>query len=211
MRILVTAGPTREAIDPVRYLGNRSSGKMGYALAKEALAAGHQVTLVSGPVDLPWPGGVQGVRVESAQEMLEAVMMRQEDQDAFILAAAVADYRPRQASAVKVRKSSAPLTLELVPTPDILAHLGHTRKIGQVLAGFCLDTGDPVPQARNKLSAKRCDLILANSVETLGSGMIQGTLVTARGTVEPWPSLEKEEAARRLVKAVVAWSSHATH
>lgn len=211
MRILVTAGPTREALDPVRYLGNRSSGKMGYALAKEALKAGHRVTLVSGPVELPWPLGAQGVKVESAQEMLEAVMRWQEDQDAFILAAAVADYRPLKISPTKIRKAPGTLQLELEPTPDILLHLGNTRRNNQVLAGFCLDTGDPVPRAREKLAAKKCDLMLANTPETLGSGGIRATLVSSRGTPEPWPELSKEEAARRLITALESWKSHGAH
>src|SRR3954465_1515550 len=166
-RIVVSAGPTYEDIDPVRYIGNRSSGRMGYAIAAEASRRGAHVVLVSGPTKLDPPAGVQLERVRSAVEMSRAVRQHAADADAVVMAAAVADYMPEQGSApAKIAKQDGPMTLSLVRTPDILAELGRTRGSQQrpVLVGFAAETGDPRPRARQKLAAKHVDLIVANDV-----------------------------------------------
>lgn len=162
-RVLVTAGPTREAIDPVRYLGNRSSGKMGYAVATAAAEAGACVTLVSGPVALQPPDGVECIAVESAAEMLQAVLEHAATTDIFIAAAAVADYRPRLAAAQKIRKSAATLTLELVRNPDILAQVAALDP-APFCVGFAAETGELESGARAKLHAKGLAMIAANRV-----------------------------------------------
>jgi phosphopantothenoylcysteine decarboxylase/phosphopantothenate--cysteine ligase len=169
LRVLVTAGPTHEALDPVRYLGNRSSGKMGFALAREAARRGAQVVLVTGPVALATPPGVTRVDVTAAREMEQAVQAEAPGADLVIMTAAVADFRPRHAAAEKIKRSRlAPgdLTLELEPNPDILAGLGRARAKapGAVLVGFAAETGDLEANARAKLAAKGADFLVANDV-----------------------------------------------
>lgn len=169
MRMLVTAGPTREPIDPVRYLSNHSSGKMGYAIARAALAAGHRVTLVSGPTCLTPPEGAALHSVTTAIEMRDVVIGLAGTMDCAILAAAVADFRPAEFSPGKIKKSEVGgMTLRLVRNPDILAELGamQTRPL---LVGFAAETTRLVANARIKLAAKNCDLIVANSVDPAGS------------------------------------------
>ena len=166
--ILITAGPTQEPIDGVRYISNRSSGKMGFALAEEALARGARVTLVSGPVSLPAPIGADVVRVRTALEMRQAVMDHLREATIIIKAAAVADYYIANAPAQKVKKTSAHLTLDLEPTPDILSEVG-AKKGHRLLIGFAAETGNLIEEARRKLTRKNCDMIVANLVST-GSG-----------------------------------------
>jgi phosphopantothenoylcysteine decarboxylase/phosphopantothenate--cysteine ligase len=189
-RVLVTAGPTYEDIDPVRYIGNRSSGRMGFALAGEAARRGARVTLVSGPSDLDAPGGVELVRVRGAREMHAAVMARASDQDVTIMAAAVADYT-LDAEPQKIAKADGPLVLELVRTPDILADLGRARASGasrSVLVGFAAETHDVIPHAREKLRRKGVDLIVANDVTRSDAGFEVTTnavtIVSAHGADE---------------------------
>jgi phosphopantothenoylcysteine decarboxylase/phosphopantothenate--cysteine ligase len=189
--IVVSAGPTYEDIDPVRYLGNRSSGRMGYAIAGEASRRGAHVVLVSGPTKLDPPPGVEIERVRSAVEMSRAMAQRAKGADAVIMAAAVADYTPEAGAADrKIAKGDAPLTLSLVRTPDILAELGRTRGGGSrpVLVGFAAETGDPRPRARQKLAAKQVDLIVANDVSRADAGFDTDTnaavLISADGEVE---------------------------
>jgi phosphopantothenoylcysteine decarboxylase/phosphopantothenate--cysteine ligase len=189
--IVVSAGPTYEDIDPVRYLGNRSSGRMGYAIAGEASRRGAHVVLVSGPTKLDPPPGVEIERVRSAVEMSRAMAQRAKGADAVIMAAAVADYTPEAGAADrKIAKGDAPLTLSLVRTPDILAQLGRTRGGGSrpVLVGFAAETGDPRPRARQKLAAKQVDLIVANDVSRADAGFDTDTnaavLISADGEVE---------------------------
>ena len=160
---MVTAGPTVEDIDPVRFLSNRSSGKMGYAIAAAARQRGASVVLVSGPTALPSPPGVEVVRVRSASEMKEAVLRFYPAADIVVKAAAVSDYRPASASARKVKRGSGNAVLDLIPNEDILALLG-SRKSSQVLIGFAAETGDVVANAREKLIRKNLDLIVANDV-----------------------------------------------
>ncbi len=162
-RIVVTAGPTHEPIDAVRYIGNRSSGKMGYAIAREAASRGAEVTLISGPVWLPDPEGAKVIRVETAEEMAREVLDRADGADAVVMAAAVADWRPSEVSEGKLKKEGGSPRLALEPTIDILAELGR-EKGSRVLVGFAAETGDLEAEARRKLSAKNLDLIVVNEV-----------------------------------------------
>ncbi len=177
LRVLVTAGPTREAIDPVRYISNGSSGKMGYALAAAAALRGAETTLVSGPVALEPPAGVETVSVVSATEMYEAVLSRSADSDIVIMAAAVGDFRPESVSEEKIKKSSCVSELRLAKNPDILAELGRRKGENQVLAGFCMETEDLISRAREKMERKNCDMIAANNLKTPGAGFAVDTNV----------------------------------
>jgi phosphopantothenoylcysteine decarboxylase / phosphopantothenate---cysteine ligase len=168
-RVLVTAGPTHEPIDPVRFLGNRSTGKMGFAVAREAVRRGATVTLVTGPVGLPDPPGVEVVRTQTSEEMAEAVSERFDDVDAVVMAAAVADFRPDRVAAEKLKKEAGPPPLRLQPTTDILASLGK-RKEHQVLVGFAAETSNLEAEARRKLAEKNLDLIVVNEVGRPGTG-----------------------------------------
>jgi phosphopantothenoylcysteine decarboxylase/phosphopantothenate--cysteine ligase len=162
-RILVTAGPTRENIDPVRFMSNHSTGVFGYAIASEAKKRGHVVTLVSGPTALERPKGVKFVAVESALDMMRSVMREAKNADCVIMAAAVADWRPRKAAKNKIKKGSASVKLELVKNPDILAELGK-KKGNKVLVGFALETEDLIKNALKKLKAKNLDIVIANKL-----------------------------------------------
>lgn len=200
VRVLVTAGPTREALDPVRFLGNASSGKTGYAIAEEAARRGADVTMVSGPTTLADPFGVRTLRVTSAQEMRDAVLGEYPQADAVIATAAVADFRPATAAAHKQKKESAPLTIELERTPDILAELG-ANKDGRLLVGFAAETRDVVEAAAVKLAAKNLDLVVANDVSAEGLGFASDInlvwLVSANGADE-LPVQSKQSIARQL-------------
>ncbi|HET7696721.1 MAG TPA: bifunctional phosphopantothenoylcysteine decarboxylase/phosphopantothenate--cysteine ligase CoaBC [Vicinamibacterales bacterium] len=190
-RIVVSAGPTYEDIDPVRYIGNRSSGRMGYAIAAEASRRGAHVVLVTGPTKLDPPAGAQVERVRSALEMAAAVTRHAQGADAVVMSAAVADYMPEGgATAGKIVKTDGPMTLTLVRTPDILAELGRARGAARtpVLVGFAAETGDPRPRARQKLASKQVDLIVANDVSREGAGFDVETnaawLIAADGETE---------------------------
>jgi phosphopantothenoylcysteine decarboxylase/phosphopantothenate--cysteine ligase len=203
-RIVVTAGPTVEDLDPARFLGNRSSGRMGFALAEEATARGAAVVLVTGPTSLDPPAAASVVRVRSAREMHAAVLVEADRADAVIMAAAVADYAPAGgASAVKIEKGG-PLVLHLERTPDILADLGRRRgeAARPVLIGFAAETADLESRARRKLVAKRVDLIVANDITEPGSGFETSTnrvtLVSAESS-DPLPLLSKTDVAARLI------------
>lgn len=170
-KILITAGPTYENIDPVRFIGNYSSGKMGFAIAEELAARGADVSLVTGPVNIE-PGNVaiKRMNVQSAREMFETATALFPQMDAAILTAAVADYRPSELHTAKLKRTTASLTLELVPNPDILATLGQMKNPGQILAGFALETNDELENARKKLQAKNLDFIVLNSLQDKGAG-----------------------------------------
>jgi len=204
-RVVVTAGPTVEAIDPVRVLSNRSSGKMGYAVAEAARSAGAEVTLVSGPTALAPPAGARLVAVESAAQMREAVLAALPDADAVVMAAAVADYRPAEPLDRKVRKkeSGAALTLRLVENPDVLKAVVAARRPGTLVVGFKAETGDPVVEASRMLRDKGVDLVVANDVsrDVFGSDTDTVTFVSADGA-EALPLLPKAEVARRLVAKI---------
>jgi len=196
-RILITAGPTREAIDPVRYLSNHSSGKMGYALAQAAVRRGGAVTLVSGPVALEPPAGLEElVRVESADDMYQAVIQRYPDQDIVIMAAAVADYKPKILSGQKIKKTAEPLVIEFVKNIDILAELGKS-KTHQKLIGFAAETENLEEYARTKLIRKNLDLIVANDLTQEGAGFGVDTnivkLIDRSGKTEDVPLMSKAD------------------
>ncbi len=202
-RVLITAGPTREHIDPARFLSNPSTGKAGFAIAAAAARAGAQVVVVHGPVTAPVPAGVEAIGVETAREMHAAVMARWAEQDACIMSAAVADYRPETTFEHKVKKLDGPMTVTLVRNPDILAEVGATRTgPSPVLIGFAAETGDPVGYARDKLVRKRCDLIVANDVTAPGAGFGTDTnlvhFVTADAAVA-LPMQLKTGVADRIV------------
>ncbi len=206
LRVLVTAGPTIEALDPVRFLSNHSSGKMGYALAKVCCERGADVTLVSGKTQLTPPVGVELVPVVSAQEMYDAVTRRAVDQDVVIMAAAVADYRPASVSEQKIKKSGDDLNLPLERTQDILAALGSNKPENQILCGFAMETEDMVAHAREKLERKHLDLIAANNVKVKGAGFGTDTNVITLISENAETELElmsKEEAAARIVDAII--------
>jgi phosphopantothenoylcysteine decarboxylase/phosphopantothenate--cysteine ligase len=203
-RILITAGPTHEDLDPVRFLGNRSSGRMGYAIAQKALRRGADVTLVSGPVHLPAPAGADVVSVRSAREMHNAVMARFQSHDVVIMAAAVADYRPSARASHKIKKSDD-LALELVRNPDILADVGAKRTdTPSVLVGFALETQDLEQSARGKLERKRADLIVANEASAgLGRETNRVTLVDEDGATA-LPEMSKTAVADQILDRIRA-------
>jgi phosphopantothenoylcysteine decarboxylase/phosphopantothenate--cysteine ligase len=206
-KILVTAGPTREPLDPVRYLSNYSSGKMGYAIAEEACRRGAGVTLVSGPTQLTPPFGASLVPVETAQEMFEAVVDRYDQVDVVIKAAAVADFRPRQRSGQKLKKQATSPILELERTSDILGYLGE-HKSRQVLVGFAAETENLLENAASKLRQKNLDLVVANDLAEPGAGFgVDTNLVTllySSGEIIKLPMLSKKEVASILLDKVAA-------
>ena len=206
-RVLVTAGPTREALDPVRFLSNHSTGKMGYALARAARNRGAQVILVSGPVGLQAPADVVLVPVVSAQEMFEAVRRELSGADIIIKAAAVADYAPKAEEPEKMKKTDQDLTLELTRTRDILSWIGHHRRPGQVVVGFAMETRDLLENAAQKLAAKNADLMVANSLRQEGAGFgVDTNIVTllTRDGAEELPLMSKFEVANRILDRVLA-------
>ena len=168
-KVLITAGPTHEPIDPVRFIGNRSTGKMGYAIAEAAASLGAQVTLISGPVSLPPPRNVEVIQVQTAAEMYKETVDRFENTDIGILSAAVADFRPLTSASEKIKKADAKMHIELEETQDILKELGRP-KINQVLVGFALETENALQNAKGKLEAKNCDMIVLNSLRDEGAG-----------------------------------------
>jgi len=205
-KVLVTAGPTQEALDPVRYLTNHSSGKMGYAIAIAAARRGAEVTLVSGPTALPAPLFVKYVPIKSAQDMFEAVTAAAPEQDIIIKAAAVADYRPVTVADEKMKKKDEDLSIPLERTQDILKYLGAHRREGQFLCGFSMETEHMLENSRRKLESKKIDMIAANNVKVKGAGFAVDTnvltLITP-DTERELPLLTKEEAAMRLLDAIL--------
>lgn len=205
MRILITAGPTREAIDPVRYLTNKSSGKMGYALAAAAAEHGHHVTLISGPTSLDVPDGVDFVYVESADDMYEAVKSFSAYNDAAILCAAVADYKPANVPLHKIKKSDNTLTLELVRTRDILGSMRDEFQFNGYLVGFAAETRNIEEYAREKLIRKKCDLIVANDVSKPGVGFDSQdneVILVYPEYSEPLEKTSKDEIARIIIHQI---------
>lgn len=207
MTILITAGPTREAIDPVRYLTNRSSGKMGYALADAAQQKGHRVILISGPTSLDVPDRIDFIPIESAADMYQAVAYWIGKCDVAIFAAAVADYRPVQVAEQKMKKSGGTLTLELVRTPDILGSARGEFSFTGTLVGFAAETEDVLANAKGKLVRKQCDLVIANDVSRaeigFDSSQNEVTLVYAERLV-PLPLASKEHLGHELMVVIEA-------
>ncbi len=211
LRVLVTAGPTQEALDPVRFLSNHSTGKMGYEIARAAAARGAMVTLVSGPTALKKPAYVEAVDVVSAKDMFEAVTQRAGEQDIIIKAAAVADYRPQTVSTSKIKKAEGETPiLDLERTDDILLWLGKHKKPGQFLCGFSMETENLLENSRKKLQKKNLDMVAANSLAQPGAGFGGSTnvlaIITSRD-VEQLPLLSKEEAAHRLLDQILSHRS----
>lgn len=208
-RVLVTAGPTREAIDPVRFITNHSSGKMGYAIARMAALRGAAVTLVSGPVSLTPPIGLDFVPVVSAADMFDAVVNRAPDNDIIIMCSAVADYTPAAYSQQKVKKKDGDMSVSLCRTKDILGHLGDNKREGQLLVGFSMETENLLDNSRDKLMRKHADLICANSIASgetgFGVDTNRVTLITPSDIVE-LPLCSKDETASRILSYIMAMS-----
>ena len=199
MHVLITAGPTREFIDDVRFLSNASSGRMGYALAESAVRRNWQVTIISGPVALPGPVGVEVRHVTTALEMLDACLEFLPQVDGVIAVAAVSDFRPASRHAGKLHRSEGPLRLELVPNPDILAELGR-RKSRQWTIGFAVESSDPLAGARAKLVAKQCDAVVVNSPQAMESCNTTIQLIDRTGTVALEFRGSKEAAAEQIME-----------
>ena len=206
MKVLVTAGPTVEAIDPVRFISNHSTGKMGYALAKAASLRGAQVTLVSGPASLEKPRFAACVDIVSAEDMFREVTKRAPEQDVVIKAAAVADYRPAEVSREKMKKKDGELSIPLVRTRDILAYLGQNKKEGQFLCGFSMETEHMLENSRAKLEKKNLDMIVANNLRQQGAGFGTDTnvvtIITKDGELS-LPQMSKDEVAHRILDQIL--------
>lgn len=207
MHILITAGPTREPIDPVRFISNRSTGKMGYAIARAGIARGHDILLVSGPVNIEPPPKARLIKVTTAEEMLKIVRENVEWCDVLVMAAAVADFRPKTVSDRKLKKNEMPAELPLERTPDILSAV-LDRKGHRLYIGFAAETENVISGARHKLLKKGLDLIVANDVTGPGSGFgadtNKVTLLTAEGPVEELPLMSKDDVAHKILDWVEA-------
>lgn len=204
--VLITSGANHEPIDPVRYIGNRSSGKMGYAIADEALSRGARVTVITGPAEVAPPDGAEVINVQTAEEMCNAVIESMGDADVIIGAAAVADYRVESPATEKKKRDGSALSIELVENPDIIATVGAKKRENQVVIGFAAETNDLIANAKKKLEKKKLDMIVANTVGTADSGFGTDT-VDARflyrdGTIREQPMLLKTELAERLMDSV---------
>jgi phosphopantothenoylcysteine decarboxylase/phosphopantothenate--cysteine ligase len=206
-KVLITAGPTEEAIDPVRCITNHSTGKMGYALARQAMLRGAKVTLVSGPVALQAPLFVEKISVTSAAQMFEAVTGLASEQDIIIKAAAVADYTPVSAAQEKIKKSEGESSILLTRTEDILGWLGQHRREGQFLCGFSMETENMLENSRQKLKKKKVDMIVANNLKTAGAGFGVDTNVVTLITpesAEELPQLSKDEVAEKILDRIMS-------
>jgi phosphopantothenoylcysteine decarboxylase/phosphopantothenate--cysteine ligase len=206
MKFLITAGPTRERVDPVRFISNRSSGKMGYALAEMAYKFGHEVCLITGPVNLKTPDGIEMVYVESAEDMYNAVRDNIEDCDCLIMAAAVADWKPEECNPSKLKKDSFDGVLKLKRTKDILLEIKEFKK-DRVFVGFAAETDDLIKNAINKLETKGLDFIVANDVTQPGAGFgVDTNIVTifdSQGGVTELPRINKADVAKKIIEKIV--------
>ena len=201
MTFLITAGPTREPIDPVRYISNRSSGKMGYAIAEAALDVGHDVILISGPVNLARPRNAKVIYVSTSDEMFDAVHQHADDANVCVLCAAVADYKPAQVSSVKIKKCATQLSLELIPTCDILDSLGRLQNRKFLLVGFAAETNHLEANATKKLREKNCDIVVANDARVAMETDENELLILFRdGDTKKISRAPKKNLARELVK-----------
>lgn len=207
-RILITAGPTREAIDPVRFISNHSTGKMGYSIAKRAMLRGAEVTLVTGPVAIAPPPFVNVISVDSAKEMFEAVTSLADKQDIIIKSAAVADYTPEVIADQKIKKKEGDMSISLTRTQDILSHLGSQKKEGQLICGFSMETENMLENSRKKLTKKNADMIVANNLRDSGAGFGTDTNIVTMITKDKeikLPLLSKEEVADALLTELARW------
>lgn len=206
-KVLITAGPTRESVDPVRFITNRSTGKMGYEMAREAKRRGADVTLVSGRVNLKAPYGVNLINIESAQDMYEEVMKRAGESDIIIKSAAVADYTPQNKSNIKIKKQSGNIKIELERTHDILFEVGQAKTDQQILVGFAAETNDVIENAKSKMQRKNLDFIIANDVKKEGAGFGTDTnivtIIPRQGEIEPLPVMKKSEVARAVFDRIL--------
>ena len=203
--VLVSAGPTQEALDPVRFLSNHSSGKQGYAIAKAAKALGANVTLVAGPTALEDLNDVNMVHVTSAQDMFDAITSRLDDQNYIIMAAAVADYRPEMVADQKIKKCDEEVTFHFVKNPDILAYIGQHKKENQVICGFAMETQNLEENARKKLESKNCDMLIANNLFTSGAGFQTDTNVVTllrKNDTQHLPKCSKEELGYKILETM---------
>ncbi|MBI4565512.1 MAG: hypothetical protein HY716_12530 [Planctomycetes bacterium] len=203
MHVLITAGPTREFLDEVRFLSNPSSGRMGFACAEAAARAGHRVTLVTGPTSLPDPPYVRVVRVTSAEEMRRAALKAYRRAGAVIATAAVSDYRPARRVSGKIKKGRGPMILSLVRTADILYEMGRSKG-RRLLIGFALETEDETARALDKLKRKRLDYVVLNGPASFTAARMDATLLGSDGSEEAWRRISKRELARRLVRLIDA-------
>lgn len=205
-KVLITAGPTQEPIDPVRYIGNRSTGKMGIAIAEAATKLGASVTLICGPSNIESSGAIHRIDVMTAQQMFDAVMKVEAEQDVLILSAAVADYRPKQIAESKIKKKDTSLTIELEPTPDILASLGASKKPDQTLVGFALETDNELENAADKLKRKNCDILVLNSLKDDGAGFGHDTnritILDRHNNISTFELKSKAEVAIDILQAI---------
>lgn len=210
LKFVVTAGPTRESIDPVRYITNHSSGKMGYAIAERAAKRGAEVVLISGPTHLPTPPGVQRIDVISTNDMYEAAMNHLEWADVFIKSAAVADYRPKSVAANKIKKGEGDLTIEFTRNPDILKELGKRKRDGQILVGFAAETQELITNAKNKVETKNLDFIVANDLTKEGAGFQSDTnivtIIDKYGNMEHYDLMPKKELADTILNKIKSLS-----
>ena len=205
-KVLISAGPTREAMDPVRFISNHSTGKMGYELARAARDMGADVTLVSGPSNLAVPMGVECIRIQSAQDMFEVISSKQNEMDFIIKSAAVGDYRVKEMASEKIKKKGDTLTLELVKNPDILAYLGAHKPKHQILCGFAMETQDLIANATEKLVKKNCDMIVANNLRTEGAGFGTDTNVVTfihPDHIDTLEQMSKYELGRKILHTLL--------
>lgn len=205
-KVLISAGPTREAMDPVRFISNHSTGKMGYELARAARDMGANVTLVSGPSNLAVPMGVECIRIQSAQDMFEVISSKQNEMDFIIKSAAVGDYRVKEMAPEKIKKKGDVLTLELVKNPDILAYLGAHKPKHQILCGFAMETQDLIANATEKLVKKNCDMIVANNLRTEGAGFGTDTNVVTfihPDHIDTLEQMSKYELGRKILHTLL--------
>jgi phosphopantothenoylcysteine decarboxylase/phosphopantothenate--cysteine ligase len=205
-KVLISAGPTREAMDPVRFISNHSTGKMGYELARAARDMGANVTLVSGPSNLAVPMGVECIRIQSAQDMFEVISSKQNEMDFIIKSAAVGDYRVKEMASEKIKKKGDTLTLELMKNPDILAYLGAHKPKHQILCGFAMETQDLIANATEKLVKKNCDMIVANNLRTEGAGFGTDTNVVTfihPDHIDTLEQMSKYELGRKILHTLL--------
>ncbi len=201
-RILITSGPTRQYLDPVRYLTNGSSGRMGKALAETALELGHDVVIISGPVTVEYPAAAQIVPIISTEDLLEAGQRWFPECDGLIAAAAPCDYRPQRVASQKMSKTGEPLTLQLIETPDVVATLGHQRRAGQWMVGFALETEDQRYRALAKLERKSCDLMVLNGPEAMDALENAVEIIAPDGAVLESLQGTKEQVARGILRVI---------
>ena len=203
---MISAGPTQEALDPVRYITNHSSGKQGYAIAKAAISMGATVKLVSGPVALEKPNGIDVIDIVSAQDLYDAMTANQQWADFIIMSAAVADYRPQTMAQEKIKKSDDDLNIALTRNPDILQTLGENKKKGQIICGFAMETSDLDVHAKEKLEKKNCDMLIGNHLFTEGAGFKGDTNVVTfitKDTLEHWPKCTKSELGYKILDQMI--------